>query len=118
VFEATPIFSLLSKALDHAALRQAVHTANIANAGTENFSRLEVIFDSQPAIAASAGMSPGDASFMEVSQPRVVSTGEAVRLDREMALMARDAVRYQALLGAFERATGTLRMAIREGREG
>lgn len=118
MFEATPIFSLLSKALDHAALRQAVHTANIANAGTENYSRLEVIFDSRPTLAEAADPSSGDAFFLDASRPRLVSTGEAVRLDREMALMARDAVRYQALLGAFERATGTLRMAIREGREG
>src|SRR5688572_31063267 len=57
LFPYTTLFrSLLSKALDHAALRQAVHTANIANAGTENFSRLEVIFDSQPALAETADL--------------------------------------------------------------
>ena len=41
-----------------------------------------------------------------------------VRLDQEMAQMAQNAVRFQQLIGAFERTTGLLRMAIHEGRGG
>jgi flagellar basal-body rod protein FlgB len=116
VFEASPVFALLSRALDEAALRQGVHTTNIANAGVDGFQRLDVTFDAQLQ-AATGEMSSTDFS-LTASAPRVVSTGEAVRIDQEMALMAKDAMRYQALLGAFEKTTGLLRLAIKEGREG
>ena len=100
MFESNPVFALLSRALDAAALRQAVHTTNIANADVADFRRLEVSFDA------------------ELQAARAVATDEAVRLDKEMALMAKDAVQYQALLGAFERSIGLLRLAARDGREG
>ena len=92
----TPVFDVLSKALDVASLKQAVHTANIANAGVPNYHRLEVSFDAQVQRASD----------------------ETVRLDKEMALMAKDAARYQTLLSAFDRTVGLLQMAIKEGREG
>jgi flagellar basal body rod protein FlgB len=91
-----PVFGVLSRALDVAALEQAVHTANIANAGVPGYHRLEVSFDAQVQRAAD----------------------ETVRLDKEMALMAKDAARYQTLLSAFDRTVGLLQMAIKEGREG
>jgi flagellar basal-body rod protein FlgB len=97
-----PVSALLSQALDNAALRQAVHTSNIANASVEGFRRLDVSFDT-----VLEGVSPA----------RVVNTNETVRLDREMALMAKDAVQYQALLNAADRSFGLMRLAIREGRE-
>jgi flagellar basal-body rod protein FlgB len=117
VFEAAPIFSLLARALDNAALRQAVHTTNIANAGSDGFQRLEVTFDAQLQAFSNTESAAGDESSWLTSQPRVVTTGDTVRLDQEMALMAKDAVRYQALLGAFDRTTALLRLAIREGKE-
>lgn len=117
MFEATPIFSLLARALDGAALRQAVHTTNIANAGTEGFHRLEVTFDAQLGSLAASTDAATEPMPSLASQPQVVATGDAVRLDQEMALMAKDAVRYQALLNAFGRATSLLRLAIHEGRE-
>jgi flagellar basal body rod protein FlgB len=49
----------------------------------------------------------------------VVESAETrVRLDTEMAQMAENAVRYQALIGAIDRTLGTLRYAARDGREG
>lgn len=116
MFEATPVFAVLSRALDDAALRQAVHTSNIANASTEGFRRLEVQFDAQ--LQALANATPGTApeSSWTSTSPRVIATDESVRLDREMALMAKDAVLYQALLGAFEKTAGLMSTAIREGR--
>jgi flagellar basal-body rod protein FlgB len=97
-----PISALLARALDNAALRQAVHTSNIANAGVEGFRRLDVSFDT-----VLEGVSPA----------HVVTTNQTVRLDREMALMAKDAVQYQALLDAADRSFGLLRLAVREGKE-
>ncbi len=117
MFESSPIFALLARALDAAALRQSVHTTNIANAEVPDFHRLEVQFDA--ASAASPGLSGGldDASW-SMPDARVVSTNDTVRLDQEMALMAKDALRYQALLGAYDRSLGLLHMAARDGKEG
>lgn len=114
---ANPVSAVLSQALDNAALRQAVHTSNIANAGVEGFRRLDVSFESELARASAAlGMDPTTSDSMTTAH--VVTTNETVRLDREMALMAKDAVQYQALLNAADRSFGLLRLAIREGREG
>ena len=110
----TPVFDVLSRALDVAALKQAVHTANIANAGVPNYHRLEVSFDAQVQRAAEAEEISEPASGAHV----VRSADDTVRLDKEMALMAKDAVRYQTLLSAFDRTVGLLQMAIKEGREG
>jgi flagellar basal-body rod protein FlgB len=117
-----PVFQLLARALDAAALRQAVHTTNIANADVPGYRRLDVAFDDALAAALQTSDSSGAnrplADASELPAARIVpASTEAVRLDQEMALMAQNAVRYQALIGAFERAIGTLRLAVREGRE-
>jgi flagellar basal-body rod protein FlgB len=123
-----PVFGALSQALDVAALKQAVHTANIANAGVPGYHRLEVSFDAQMQRASDemtratdqpTTAAEGGESWPSGGGPRVVrAADETVRLDKEMALMAKDAVRYQTLLSAFERTVGLLQMAIKEGREG
>jgi flagellar basal-body rod protein FlgB len=117
---AQPVFGLLSQALDVAALKQAVHTANIANAGVPGYHRLEVSFDSQLQRASDeANTAAGDDDSAAATGAHVVrSADETVRLDKEMALMAKDAARYQTLLSAFDRTVGLLQMAIKEGREG
>jgi flagellar basal-body rod protein FlgB len=120
MFSTDPLFALLGRAIDTTTLRHAVHVANIANAGAENYHRLqvEINHDAQawsPADALSRHM---DVAWDE-SQPRVVrAADDTVRLDQEMAAMAHNAVRYQALVDAFERTVGLLRLAVREGREG
>jgi flagellar basal body rod protein FlgB len=48
----------------------------------------------------------------------VASADTTVHLDQEMAKMAKNALSFQSLIGAFERMSGLLRMAIHEGREG
>ena len=125
MFEADPVFPLLARALDTAALRQAVHVANIANAGVSDYHRLEVRLDtpvelslpSAPGELLQTAYEPNDGALSQ-DKPRVVSTNDSVRLDQEMALMAKDAIRYQMLLGAFERTTSLLDLAVREGRGG
>jgi len=120
-FEMQPIFALLSRALDVASLRQAVHSANIANADVDGYRRLE--FAADPALSAAAtDVSGVDLAAVatdpaSIAMPRVVvAADQAVKLDQEMALMAKDAVRYQALLGAVDRTLGLLRSAINEGK--
>jgi flagellar basal-body rod protein FlgB len=113
-----PLFALLARALDGAALRQAVHTANLANASVEGFRRLDVSFDSELERARAALDAGAPPEPDALTAPQVVQTEETVRLDREMALMAKDAVQYQALLGAFDGSMSLLRLAVREGREG
>ena len=108
MFSIDPVLDLLGRAADVSAMRHSVHAANIANASTEGYSRIELVVDG-------ASANPDNPS---VGEPRVVTApGEAVRLDEEMAAMAQNAVRYQTLLNAFEKAIGMLRSAAREGRE-
>jgi flagellar basal-body rod protein FlgB len=121
MIDTTPTLELLARAIDVSALRQSVYASNVANAGVAGYARMEVTFDqalermnlqtssAQPGFASGAWPDSGAVS--------VVATGEAVKLDEEIARMAKNALRYQVLLEAFERSTGSLRLAIREGRE-
>jgi flagellar basal-body rod protein FlgB len=101
----TPTIELLARALDTAALRQGVYSSNVANAGVEGYRRMEVALDRS---AGSAGLAPA---------PTIVPTDSVVKLDEEMARMAKNALRYEVLVGAFEKSLGTLRLAVREGRD-
>jgi flagellar basal-body rod protein FlgB len=114
MFSIDPVLDLLGRAVDLSALRHSVHAANVANANTEGYSRLELAADS-----AQRALVGADGGTSAVAEPRIVSVpGEVVRLDEEIASMAQNAVRYQALLGAFEKTMGLLRTAAREGKEG
>jgi len=128
-----PIFAILSRAIDISAMKQSAHAANVANADVAGYRRLEVTFDGalDAALAgqdvATAGVqahgaderSLAAAASAEQGTPRLVtSTTDGVRLDQEMAQMAQNSVRYQALLTAFEKTMSLLRLAAREGREG
>jgi flagellar basal-body rod protein FlgB len=110
---------MLARAIDVCALRQAVYSANIANANVAGYKRMEVSFDEQLLRAESA---TGRSIFGYVSeatsvQPQLIaSSNSTVKLDEEMALMASNALRYQTLLGAYERSIGLLKLAIHEGR--
>jgi len=107
------IVAELSHALDLVELRHSVYASNIANASTEGYQRMEVVAN-DAAISAEPqlgglGLPVGDV---------VPSANATVRLDQEMALMSKNAIRFQTLIGAFERTTGLLRLAIHEGRGG
>lgn len=117
----TPTIEALARAIDVSALRQSVHVANIANANAEGYRRMEVSFDREmERVTLQMGAMSGAAMSSPPSgaeQPVVISTDAAVKLDEEMGLMAKNALRYQTLLGAFEKTLGLMRLAIREGRE-
>ena len=120
MLNADPVIALLSRALDAATLRQTVHAANIANKDTEGYRRLEVVFSAeiQRLNAEGPALDTNQALQWAEEEPVIVESAESkVRLDQEMAQMAENSVRYQALLGAIERTLGTLRFAAREGRE-
>lgn len=116
----TPTMSLLERAVDVAALRQSVHASNIANAGVDGYSRLEVSFDNElerANLQVAQSQARVGAALQESNTAEVVATGDAVKLDEEVAAMAKNALRYQLLLGAFERSLGSVRLAISEGRK-
>jgi flagellar basal-body rod protein FlgB len=120
MLNADPVIALLSRALDAAALRQTVHATNVANVNTEDYRRLEVIYSAelQRLQAAGPAVDAQEALQWAQAEPEVVESAETtVRLDQEMAQMAENAVRYQALLGAIERTLGMLRTAARDGKE-
>jgi len=122
MFSVEPVWQLLSQRLDACALRQGVYSANIANANVPGYVPLEVDFESQLQSVSGLlnGESPaGELDVIESLHPTVVASSQGtVELDEQLALMSKNALQYQSLLGAFERSTGLLRMAIQEGKEG
>ena len=100
-----------------ASLRQAVHTANIANASVDGYQRLEVSFDAQLEKATAARVAESEDAATTLPEPTVIHAADPqVRLEQEMALMAKDALHYQTLLGAVDRTVSLLELAIREGK--
>lgn len=116
----TPTMSLLEHAIDASALRQSVYAANVANANVAGYGRLEVSFDSELARAGldvPGNIEQGAQQMAELQPTTVFPTGQAVKLDEEMAGMAQNALRYQILLNAYQRSIGSLELAINEGRK-
>jgi flagellar basal-body rod protein FlgB len=113
-----PTLDVLTKAVEVAALRHAVHASNVANANVEDYQRLEVQFAAESLSAGEVGtLTPKALQETSQTDPEIaVSTDGQVRLDEEMAQMSQNALRYQALLSAFERTVGLLRAAARDGR--
>lgn len=114
--ESDPLMQLLARALDATSLRQAAHASNIANAQALDYQRLEVSFEElldglvDPNGRLVAGTVVPHAELVVAADPEI-------RIDREMALLAENAMHHQALLTAFERSYGSIRLAIREGRQ-
>jgi flagellar basal-body rod protein FlgB len=120
MWSVNPTLDLLTKSIDVAALRHSVHASNVANANVDGYQRLEVLFAPE-SLSAQEIKQMTATDLQEASRTDaeiVASTDGQVRLDEEMAQMAQNALRYQALLGAFERTVGMLRTAARDGRGG
>ena len=114
----TSTIDALARAIDVSALRQSVYAANIANANVDGYHRMEVFFDREAERIALQMASASSRSIeMPSSQPSVVATSSSVKLDEEVAMMATNALRYQTLLGAFEKTMNLMRAAVKEGRE-
>ena len=114
----TATIDALARAIDVSALRQSVYAANIANANVDGYRRMEVLFDREAERMAMHTTAASSHSMdAPASQPSVTTTSESVKLDEEMAMMATNALRYQTLLGAFEKTMNLMRAAVKEGRE-
>ena len=114
----------LSAALAGASRRHALTAANIANVGTESFQPLRLSFDAQLEEARGAWREQGlkDMSLVDAlrgaaTQPAEVLEEGSVRLDVEMAELARNAVQFQALVQGVSRHLSLLALAAADGRK-
>ena len=115
----------LSAALDVASRRHAVAAANIANANTDGYLPLRLSFETQLAEARAILRERGvlDAAALDHlrSPPSLaIEGGDAsgtVRLDAEMAEIARNAVHFQALAQGLARHFSIAALAVADGRK-
>lgn len=114
----------LSAALDASARRHAAVAANVANAQTEGYAPLHVVFDARLE-EARADLQEGrwlDASALaglrgEIRSGAAEGAPEKVQLDMQMAEMARNSAHFQALAQAVSRHLGMLALAAGDGRK-
>jgi flagellar basal-body rod protein FlgB len=105
--------------LDLLLLRHRVIANNIANEASQDFKPLRLEFESLLGTihgTLSGAAAPGqleDVLGSMASQIRVVPTGEdSVRLDQEMADLAKNTLQYQSLLAAMEKLAALERLGI------
>lgn len=112
--------TLISSALDAAALRQVVHAHNIASASADGFTPMRVNFETQmtqvrEALARGDSLSTTDLSDIAATVESL-PLGSKVELDTEVAALARNGLHYQALLKALDRELSIMSMAVSDGR--
>jgi flagellar basal-body rod protein FlgB len=113
--------SVLSLALDAAALRQQAIASNIANANTAGYVRRTVSFDRQLEAMGAGRADPARLARLAHTGLRIEPAGPnasaPVQLDMEVAQMAQNAAHYQALLKGIERQYAILSTAISDGKK-
>lgn len=131
---------LLERSMRVRAARHEILSANIANADTPGFrpkdvdfkSLMKIAVDEKETIAAAGGERRGDDFAGEnnldiqsmVYEPEFPDSrhgeerldGNAVSIDRQMALMSENSLAYEASLTLLSRSLAGLRYAIGEGR--
>lgn len=115
----------LSAALDAASRRHALIATNIANANTDGYAPARLSFEAQLQDAQAALREQGrlDESGLGLlrslaeTSPESAGSGEAVKLDVEMAQLAHNAVQFQALTQGLARHLSLLAMAAADGRK-
>ena len=110
-------------ALGAAGRRQEVLANNLSNVNTPGYKRLDVNFDGmlQEAVAAAEG---GDSSKLDSLRPEVKTDGSvavradgnSVDVDQEMAYLAENNIRYNALVQIASKKLDTLMYVISDGR--
>lgn len=105
---------VLAAALGAAGLRQETLAHNIANVNTPGFKRLYVSFEDELRAAADPGAVAPQVHRDDITSGR--ADGNNVDLDREMALLAENQIRYAALARQMSGHFDRLRLAIWEGR--
>ncbi len=116
-------FKTLDLALGAAGKRQEVLANNLANVNTPGYKRLDVQFDGMLAKAVDAaragdqrtldGLRPGVGTDANVA---VRADGNSVDVDQEMAHLAENNIRYNALVQLTQKKLETLKYVISDGR--
>ena len=92
-------------ALGASSLRQRLIADNIANAGSAEHVRMQVVFEERLSRALEGAQSPSDVAV----EPEIVPAGprgEKIELDKEMVDLSSNTLRYQALSRALSRYMG------------
>lgn len=116
-------FQTLDLALGAAGKRQEVLANNLANVNTPGYKRLDVDFDGMLAKAVDAAR-VGDRSALDKLHPGVKADqsvavradGNSVDVDQEMAYLAENNIRYNALVQLTQKKLETLKYVISDGR--
>ena len=116
-------FQTLDLALGAAGKRQEVLANNLANVNTPGYKRLDVDFDGMLAKAVDAAKT-GDRSALDALRPGVQTDsavavradGNSVDVDQEMAFLAENNIRYNALVQLTQKKLETLKYVISDGR--
>ncbi|MBI3912074.1 MAG: flagellar basal body rod protein FlgB [Armatimonadetes bacterium] len=109
---------IVSAALDGLTARQRAYAANLANIETPGYQAQDVHFEAElrrwQAAGASAASTPDPE--LVVLEGGARADGNTVEIDRQMALLAENALTYQALTEAQRMRGQMLRDAILEGK--
>lgn len=116
-------FKTLDLALGAAGKRQEVLANNLANVNTPGYKRLDVEFDGMLAKAVDAARA-GDRSALDAMRPgvntdhavSVRADGNSVDVDQEMAFVAENNIRYNALVQLSQKKLEGLKYVISDGR--
>jgi flagellar basal-body rod protein FlgB len=126
--------AVLEKALDAALIRNEVISNNIANVNTPGYKKAYVRFEDQMASAAAEfhiGSLNKDSKFLPIGNdmrsipaPEVIQNpftsvrkdGNNVDIDVEMAELAKNTIKYNALINQISRQFTSIKSAINEGR--
>lgn len=108
--------AILMKSLDGLSMRAMANSQNIANAGTPGYRPMRVSFETALAQAAEQGEAAIGAVQPHVIPDPTFVTGDALRLDLEMAEAASTAGRYGALVELLNRHAQIAALAVSGGR--
>jgi flagellar basal-body rod protein FlgB len=116
-------FQTLDLALGAAGKRQEVLSNNLANVNTPGYKRMDVDFDGMLSKAVEAART-GDRSALDKLRPTVQADqsvavradGNSVDVDQEMAYLAENNIRYNALVQLTQNKLETLKYVISDGR--
>ena len=116
-------FKALDLALGAAGKRQEVLANNLANVNTPGYKRLDVAFDGMLAKAVDAARA-GDERALDALRPGVSTDdsvavradGNSVDVDQEMAFLAENNIRYNALVQLTQNKLEGLKYVISDGR--
>lgn len=114
----------LTKSLDVAGLRQRTIADNIANVETPGFKRSDVSFEGQLRQALDIQDDRMAASTVDSLSPdRVIdkespagTNGNNVSMDKEMAALTKNTLKYETLVQLMEAKYNMIRTAVTEGR--